>query len=149
MKKKTSIVMKWYRLERWCYTHKLRIFGKILYHLIQILFGCSIPPEVKMGKGVDIAHFHGIVLHHNTVIGENTIIYQNVTVGGRNGKVGITIGKDCVIGAGACLLGNITLGDRVNVGANAVVLTDVPDDCTVVGIPGKIIQRKKTEHGND
>ena len=70
------------------------------------------------------------------------LLYQNVTLGGRNGKGGPIIGKNCIIGAGACVLGEITIGDNVNIGANAVVLEDVPENCTVVGVPAKIVKRK-------
>jgi len=85
-KEKESIAIKMYRIERWFYTHKLKIFAKIFYHLIQILLGCTIPYSTILEKGVNIAHFHGIVLHQKCKIGSGTIIYQNVCVGGRNGK---------------------------------------------------------------
>lgn len=139
-KSKISIVIKWYRLERWCYLHHLKILANIVYHLIQIFFGCTIPYSTVLEDKVNIAHFHGIVLHQNSVIGEGTIIYQNVCLGGRKGKGGPLVGKNCIIGAGACLLGEINIGDNVNIGANAVVLQDVPDNCTVVGVPAKIIK---------
>lgn len=141
-KNKTSIVIKFYRLEHWFFEHKMIILAKLFYHIIQILFGCSIPYSVMIEKDVDIAHYHGIVLHQKTIIKSGTMIYQNVTIGGRNGKVGAVIGNNCVIGAGACILGDIKVGNNVNIGANAVVLNDVPDNCTVVGVPAKIIKRR-------
>lgn len=83
---KQSVVIKYYNASRWCYLHKLKILAKLIYHLIQILFGCTIPYSAVLEKGVNIAHFHGIVIHQKSKIGANTIIYQNVCIGGRNGK---------------------------------------------------------------
>ena len=138
---KESIAIKFYRLSRWFYLHKLNIFAKIIYHLMQILLGCTIPYSSDLEKGVNIAHFHGIVIHQKSRIGSGTTIYQNVCLGGRNGKGGPIIGKNCILGAGCCILGEITIGNNVNIGANAVVLKDVPNNCTVVGIPGKIVKK--------
>lgn len=141
---KKSVVIKWYNAERWCYTHHLKIFAKIIYHCIQIVFGCTIPPQAVLENGVDLPHFHGIVIHHNTFIGAGTLIYQNVTIGGGQGGQHI-IGKNCLIGAGAVILGDIKIGNNVNIGANAVVLSDVPDNCTIVGVPGRIVKGGKEE----
>lgn len=139
---KESIVIKFYRVENWCYKHKLEILAKSIYHIMQILFGCTIPYSATLEKGVNIAHFHGIVIHHKSIVGGGTLLYQNCCLGGRNGKGGPIIGKNCIIGTGACILGEIVVGDNVNIGANTVVLENIPDGCTVVGIPGKIIKRK-------
>ena len=141
MKKKNyGIVMKYYRKMRFCYTHHLRFISKIVFRLIYLHFNCYIPPEVEMEENVTIAHGIGIVIHGKTKIGKGTIIYQNVTIGGRNGQTGIVIGEKCTLGAGCCILGNIKIGNNVKIGANAVVLQDIPDDSTVVGVPG-IIKR--------
>ena len=140
-KEKESIAIKFYRLERCFYTHKMKILSKIIYHLMQILLGCTIPYSAVLEKGVHIAHFHGIVIHQNSKIGANTVIYQNVCIGGRNGEAGSKIGKNCILGVGSCILGKIKIGDNVKVGANAVVLKDVPDNCTVVGIPATIVKK--------
>lgn len=137
---KESIAIKFYRIERWFYVHKLKILAKIVYHFMQILLGCTIPYSAVLEKGVNIAHFHGIVIHQNSKIGTETLIYQNVCIGGRNGKGGATIGERCILGAGCCILGEITIGNDVKIGANAVVLESVPDNCTVVGIPAKIVK---------
>lgn len=90
---------------------------------------------------MQIAHYHGVVFVHKLFIGEGTIIYQNVTLGGYKGQYGPTIGKNCIIGAGAVVLGEVKIGDNVKIGANAVVLKDIPDDCTVVGVPGIIVKQ--------
>ena len=112
----------------------------MVYHLMQVLLGCTIPPTAEM-EGVTISHFHGVVIHSCSRIGRGTIVYQHVTLGGRNGKVAPVVGENCVLGAGCCLLGDIRIGNNVHIGANAVVLEDIPDNCTVVGVPGKIIRQ--------
>ena len=132
-----SIVIKFYNAERWCWVRHLRIAAKIVWRLIYLLFNCSIPPTALLEDGVEIAHGIGIVIHQNSVIGGGTKIYQNVTIGSGNGP---KIGKNCILGCGCCILGDITIGNNVNVGANAVVLQSIPDNSTVVGIPGRIIK---------
>lgn len=134
-----GMAMKFYRAERFFYTHKMRIIAKIIYYLIQILFNCVIPPSVSIGKGTCIAHGVGIVIHHEAVIGENTIIYQNVTMG----NPGVIVGNGCLIGAGSVLLGPCKIGDNAKIGANTVVNYDVPDNCTAVGMKSKIIKHEK------
>lgn len=135
---RTSVVIKIYRIERWLWTHKCRILAKIVWRLNHILFSCSIPPTTVLEEGVNIAHGIGVVIHPYTTVGKNTLIYQNVTIGSDNGP---KIGEDCIIGTGACVLGDIVIGNNVKIGANAVVLKDIPDNCTVVGVPGRIIKR--------
>lgn len=141
-KNKESIAIKFYRISRWFYFHKMKLLAHIIYHLMQITLGCTIPYSAELEEGVIIAHFHGIVIHQDSKIGEKTIIYQNVCIGGRNGKTGAIIGKNCLLGAGCCILGDIKIGNNVKVGANAVVLEDIPDNCTVIGVPAKIVNRK-------
>lgn len=133
---KESIVMKFYRKEHWLWNNNYRFLAKVIWRLIYILFSCHIPPTCKLGEGVNIAHGLGIVIHQNSIIGKGTMIYQHVTIGSGNGPI---IGNNCILGAGCCILGNIRLGNNVKVGANAVVINDVPDNCTVVGVPAKII----------
>ncbi len=139
-KENPGIAMKIYRLERWFYEHKINIVAKIFYRLNFILFNCSIPPSTKIGEGVTMPHSTGIVIHQWSEIGDNTTIYQHVTIGNANGP---KIGKNCVIGSGACILGDIIIGDNCNIGANAVVLKDVPHNTTAVGVPAKLIQHEK------
>lgn len=85
---KQSIAMKFYRAENWFYRKHCRFMATLIYHLMQLFLGCTIPYSVEMGEDVDIAHYHGIVIHHECRIGEGTILYQNITIGGRNGKGG-------------------------------------------------------------
>ena len=140
--KNPGIAMRFYTIEHWCYLRGLHFLAQSIYHLMQILLGCTIPPSAVLG-GVTIAHFHGIVIHHHSKIGKGTVIYQQVTIGGRNGKGGPVVGENCILGAGCCVCGNITIGNNVHVGANAVVLNDIPDNCTVVGVPAKIVKKEK------
>lgn len=132
-----GMVMKFYRVMRFFYIHKMRIIAKIIYYLIQFLFNCVIPPSVSIGKGTCIAHGVGIVIHHEAIIGENTIIYQNVTIGNQ----GVVVGNECIIGAGAVLLGPCIIGNGCKIGANTFVNRDIPEYCTAVGTKATILQR--------
>lgn len=140
-KNKLSVVMKWYKVEKFFYKHHMSIVAKMIYHMIQILFGCTIPYSAVLENGVNIAHFHGVVINQRAIIKENTLIYQNVTIGGTH-KGSPVIGKNCIIGSGAVILGNVIIGDNVKIGANAVVVHDVPSGCTAVGVPAKVIKQK-------
>lgn len=87
-------------------------------------------------------HLNGIIVSPNAIIGKNCTIYQQVTIGQDENEKAPVIGDNCLIGAGAKLIGNIIIGDNVKIGANAVIIKDVPSDCTVVGIPGRIVEKK-------
>lgn len=139
--KRIGIATKCYYLENWFYRHHMKIMANIIYRFMQIILGCTIPPSCDIEKGCDIAHWHGIVFNHILHIGSGTIIYQNVTLGGLKGKHGPIIGHNCIIGAGAVILGEVKIGDNVHIGANAVVLKDIPDNCTAVGVPAKIVKQ--------
>ena len=118
--------------------------AKLLYWLNRVVFSCDIPCTVKIGKQLSLPHFGlGVVIHPNTIIGNNVKIYQQTTIGSRGGKWNCIIGNHCMLGAGCKILGSIKLGDNVSVGANSVVLTDIPDNTTAVGIPAKL--KKKCE----
>lgn len=141
MEEKKGIAMSFYRVERWLFLHGMKRLANIWFHFMQLLLGCTIPPSCDLEEGVIIAHFHGIVFNHILHVGAGTKIYQNVTLGGAKGKYGPTIGKNCIIGAGAVILGEVNIGDNCKIGANAVVLKDIPANSTVVGVPGKIIEK--------
>ena len=142
MNRKSSFIIRLYRIMRFFQTHRCYLLAKIMCYVIRVIFGCVIPPEVILKDGVRFGHALGIVLHHKCVIGENTTIYQHVTIAGSGGGVP-TIGRNCVIGTGAFLHGPIKIGNYVKIGANAVVLTDIPDNCTAVGIPAKIVKTRR------
>ena len=140
MKKNYGLAIKFYRVERWLYLHNMVILAKLVYRFMQICLGCTIPYTCDIAENVEIAHWHGIVFNNICYVGSGSIVYQNVTLGGVNGRHGPHIGMNCIIGAGAVVLGDIIIGDNVKIGANAVVLKDVPSNSTVVGIPAKIIK---------
>ncbi len=109
------------------------------------LTGCDIHPGATIGKRFFIDHATGVVIGETTIIGDDVSIYQGVTLGGvstSKGKRHPTLGSHIVIGCNASVLGNITIGSYVRIGAGSVVLSDVPDDCTVVGVPGRIVRYK-------
>ena len=133
-----GIAMKLYRIERWLYIHHLKFLAKIVSRFVYIFCNCVIPPTTEIGEGTVIPHSVGIVLHQTSVIGKRCHIYQNVTIGNANGP---KIGDDVIIGANAVILGDITVGNGAKIGAGAVVVKDVPEGVTVVGVPAKIIER--------
>lgn len=145
MKKKKGIAMSFYRVERWLLLHGFKKIANIWFRLMQLILGCTIPPSCNLEEGVTIAHFHGIVFAQSVYVGSGTIIYQNVTLGGAKGRGGPKIGKNCIIGAGAVILGEIIIGDNCNIGANAVVLKDVPANSVAVGVPCKILNKKNMQ----
>jgi serine O-acetyltransferase len=146
-----------YRFGRWRYTVRpslLRRFLSVVYKLLRLLAemlcGIEIPCEVVIGQHFIIEHTGAIVISGDAVFGDNCIIRQGVTVGLRHtGQRGSpTLGNRVDIGAGAVLLGKIHVGDDVAIGANAVVLTDVPPRSIAVGVPARIIPRKFPSQGD-
>lgn len=125
-------------------------------HLARFLTGIEIHPGAQIGRGVFIDHGMGVVIGETAIVGDYTIIYQGVTLGGtgkETGKRHPTLGENVVVGGGAKVLGNIQIGNDVRIGAGSVVLKDVPSNCTVVGIPGRVVYRSGVkvdplEHGN-
>lgn len=122
----------------------LKLIAFLLFKLMEILTGISLPASAQIGKGFYVGHFGGIILHSDVKIGENCSIGPGVLIGTRGGgrKGTPVIGDHVYIGVGAKVLGNIKVGNNVKIGANAVVLEDIPDGFTVVGIPAKIIRQK-------
>lgn len=117
----------------------------VLQHLFwSVVTQCEIHVGTRIGGGLRLTHANGIVIHPSAVIGTNCLIFQQVTIGS-NGKGVPTIGNGVDIGAGAKLLGPITVGDNAIIGANAVVLQDVPPGATAVGIPARIITAKRMD----
>lgn len=106
--------------------------------------GIEIHPGATIGKGFFIDHGHGVVIGETTIIGDNVTLYQGVTLGGtgkEKGKRHPTLGDNVMISAGAKILGSFTIGDNSKVGAGSVVLEEVPANCTVVGVPGRIVKQ--------
>lgn len=137
-----------HRIAHWLYLKKMPIFARLISQFNRFLTGIEIHPGAKIGKGLFIDHGSGVVIGETTEIGDYVTVYQGVTLGGtgkEKGKRHPTIGDNVLISAGAKILGSITIGNNVKVGAGSVVLNPVPDNCTVVGIPGKIIIRDGTK----
>lgn len=137
-----------HRLANVLWRNRVPLLPRFLSHLARFLTGIEIHPGATIGKGVFIDHGMGVVIGETAIVGDFCLIYQNVTLGGTGKEIGKrhpTLGKNVVVGAGAKVLGNINIGNNVRVGAGSIVLRDVPDDCTVVGVPGRIVSR--TGHG--
>ena len=131
-----------HRLAHWLYTKKLVLLPRWISQLSRFLTGIEIHPGAKIGQGFFIDHGSGVVIGETAEIGDNVTLYQGVTLGGtgkEKGKRHPTIGNNVVIGAGAKILGSFTVGDNVKIGAGSVVNKPVPPDCTVVGVPGRIV----------
>lgn len=114
--------------------------------------GIEIHPGAQIGEGLFIDHGHGVVIGETAIIGNNVTLYQGVTLGGtgkEQGKRHPTLGDNIMVGAGAKVLGSVTIGDNCKIGAGSVVVKDVPDNCTVVGVPGRIVVRDEVRIMND
>jgi cysteinyl-tRNA synthetase len=121
------------------------IIPRLLSHIVRFLTGIEIHPGAKIGGGFFIDHGAGVVIGETTEIGENVTLYQGVTLGGtgkERGKRHPTLGNNVVVGAGTKILGPITIGNNVKIGANSVILKSIPDNSTVVGVPGRITKKK-------
>lgn len=144
-----------HRWAHWLWRLRIPFIPRLISHLARFLTGIEIHPGATIGQGVFIDHGMGVVIGETAIVGDYCLIYQGVTLGGtgkETGKRHPTIGSNVVVGAGAKVLGNLQIGNNVRIGAGSVVLRDVPSDCTVVGIPGRIVYRSGVrvdplEHG--
>ena len=130
-----------HRAAHWCWTHGLKLPGRLISHVGRFFTGIEIHPGAGVGKGFFIDHGMGVVIGETTEIGDNVTLYQGVTLGGTShsrGKRHPTIGDDAVIGAGAKVLGPFTVGEGSMIGAGSVVIREVPPHSTVVGVPGRV-----------
>ena len=133
-----------YRVAHFLYNIHMFFLARYISQLIRWATGIEIHPGAKIGKRFFIDHGMGVVIGETAIIGNDVLIYQGVTLGGtglEKGKRHPTIGNNIVIGAGAKVLGNITVGDNSYIGSNAVVIKDVPPNSTVVGVPGRITKQ--------
>lgn len=128
----------WFRLANWCKCHHIRMFPSLIQRRILRVYGLDIMAGMNVGGGLYIAHPYGITLYAQH-IGRNCSVIGASTVGVNKEWGPPVIGANVFIGAGARVLGSIHVGNDVKIGANAVVLNDVPDGATLVGIPAKII----------
>ncbi|MCQ2505183.1 MAG: serine O-acetyltransferase [Saccharofermentans sp.] len=134
----------YHRVAHFFYKHKLLSIARWISQIGRRCTGVEIHPGAKIGKGLFIDHGMGVVIGETAQIGDNCTIYHGVTLGGRGHAKGTRrhpiIGDNVLVGAGAKLLGPVVVGNDVSIGANAVVLHDIPDYSTVVGVPGKIVK---------
>ena len=134
-------VLIFYRIAHGLYKIKLFFLARLISQLGRFFTGIEIHPGAKIGKGLFIDHGMGVVIGETAEIGDNVTIYHGVTLGGTgkdNGKRHPTVGNNVIIGCGAKILGPISIGDGAKIGANSVVLKDVPKGKTAVGIPAVI-----------
>jgi serine O-acetyltransferase len=135
-----------HRASRWLWRRDARLAARVLAELTRALTGVEIHPAATLGPGLFIDHAAGVVIGETVEVGTDVTIYQGVTLGGVSLKAvkrHPTIGDRVVIGAGAKILGPVTVGSGSRVGANAVVVKPVPPDSVVVGVPGQVIDRGK------
>lgn len=134
----------WYRIAHRLYTSNFKSLARIIMGLTQILTNIDIHPGAKIGKRVFIDHGTGVVIGQTAIVEDDVLIYQGVTLGGvslTHGKRHPTVKKGAVLGAGAKILGNITIGRYAKIGANSVVVKEVPDNATAIGIPAHVIEK--------
>lgn len=134
----------WYRIANSLYKRNFKLLARIIMGFSQILTHVDIHPAATIGRRVFIDHGNGVVIGETAEIEDDVLIYQGVTLGGvslNHGKRHPTICSGAVIGAGSKILGNITIGKNSKVGANSVVVKDVPENTTAVGIPARVIRK--------
>jgi serine O-acetyltransferase len=133
-----------HRIAHWFYKRRMYTIARAISQWNRFMTGIEIHPGAKIGRRFFIDHGMGVVIGETCEIGDDVVLYQGVTLGGtgkEKGKRHPTIGNNVVIGSGAKVLGSFTVGDNSRIGANAVVLQEVPPNSTVVGNPGKIVKR--------
>ena len=140
-----------YRVSHWFYTKKLYTIARCISQIARLITGIEIHPGAKIGKGFFIDHGSGVVIGETTEIGDYCLVYQGVTLGGtgkEKGKRHPTLGNNVMVGAGARVLGPFKVGDNAKIAANAVVLEEVPPNCTAVGVPARIVRRNGKRVGD-
>jgi len=137
-----------YRISHWFWIHKMYFPGRLISHIGRFFTGIEIHPGAVIGRRFFIDHGMGVVIGETSEIGDNVTIYHGVTLGGTTWKKikrHPTIGNNVVIGTGAKVLGPVKVGDNTKIGANSVVVSEIPPNSIVVGIPGKVVFRVEGE----
>ncbi len=132
-----------YRIAHWLHNHRLRFLARWLSQATKFFTGIEIHPAAKIGRRLVIDHGTGVVIGATAEIGDDCLLYQGVTLGGTGKDVGKrhpTLGNNIVVGCGAKVLGPFKVGDNARIAANSVVLREVPENATVVGVPGRIVR---------
>ena len=140
-----------HRFNHWLWQKKFTLLARMTAHIARFLTGIEIHPGAKIGRRFFIDHGMGIVIGETSEVGDDVSIYHGVTLGGttwQKGKRHPTLGNDIVVGAGAKILGPITISDGARIGCNAVVVKDIPPNSTVVGVPGHIVVKKDVKETN-
>lgn len=133
-----------HRIANWFYRRHMVLLPRLISQFNRFMTGIEIHPGAQIGEGLFIDHGMGVIIGETTEVGDNVTLYQGVTLGGtgkEKGKRHPTIGNNVVISTGAKVLGALNIGDNVKIGAGSVVLKNVPANCTVVGVPGKIVKQ--------
>ena len=133
-----------YRVSHKLYENKKFFAARLVSQSARFLTGIEIHPGAKIGRGLFIDHGSGVVIGETTEIGDNCTLYQGVTLGGTGKHVGKrhpTLGNNVMVGSGAKVLGPFKIGDNTKIAANAVVLNEIPDNCTAVGIPARVVKK--------
>lgn len=140
-----------YRIAHWFYERGYYFIARWISQRSRHKTGIEIHPGAKIGKGLFIDHGSGVVIGETTEIGDNCTLYQNVTLGGTGKDVGKrhpTLGNNVMVGAGARVLGPFKIGDNSKIAANAVVLEEVPPNCTAVGVPARVVKKNGVRISN-
>jgi serine O-acetyltransferase len=141
-----------HRIAHWFWIRNLKLIARLFSQLVRNLTGVEIHPGATIGQGLFIDHGMGVVIGETAEIGDEVTLYHGVTLGGtslQKGKRHPTLGDRVVVGAGAKILGAITIGADTRIGANAVVVKSVPANSVVVGVPGQNIARSVPHHASD
>ena len=132
-----------YRIAHWLHNHGLRFTARLISQISKFFTGIEIHPGATIGRRLVIDHGTGIVIGETAEIGDDCLLYQNVTLGGTGKDVGKrhpTLGNNVMVGSGAKVLGPFKVGDNARIAANSVVLREVPEGATVVGVPGRVVK---------
>jgi len=134
----------WHKPAHWLHAHHMKLAARILSQKVRKSTGIEIHPGARIGKRCFIDHGMGIVIGETTEIGDDCSLYQGVTLGGtgkETGKRHPTLGDRVIVSSGAKVLGPFKVGNDVKIGSGSVVLKEIPDGCTVVGVPGRVVRR--------
>ena len=137
-----------HRIANWFFRHDMKLVARWISQRSRHKTGIEIHPGATIGKGLFIDHGSGVIIGETTVIGDNVTLYQGVTLGGtgkEHGKRHPTLKDNVMVSAGAKILGSFTIGENSKIGAGSVVLHEIPDNCTVVGVPGRVVRRNNVK----
>lgn len=141
-----------YRLSHWLWNNHFKFFGRVLSYLARWITGIEIHPAAKIGHRLFIDHGMGVVIGETSEVGNNVFMYHGVTLGGlsmKRGKRHPTVGNNVMLGAGAQVLGPITIGDHTKIGSGSVVVEHVPEYSTVIGVPGRVVFTGEEDNQQD